>query len=63
MADTRTNASRRRASRANRAAGLPWVSELQLDAYLQAREALRRARGASSMTSHDRHPPPQATAS
>jgi len=42
---------------------LPWVSELQLDAYLEARDALRRARACASLTSCQRPPAPRPSAS
>jgi len=35
------------------------MSERQLDAYLQAREALRRARAVASLTAAVRPPPPK----
>ena len=47
MANTSQSDSRRRATRRAAPGGLPWVSELQLEAYLQARDALRKARAAS----------------
>jgi hypothetical protein len=37
--------------------GMPWMSERQLDAYLQAREALRRARAVASLIAAVRPPP------
>ena len=59
MANSRTRTPRRRSSSPRSAAGLPWVSELQLDAYLQARDALRRARSAALLASapHPHEPP------
>ena len=57
MANTRITSSGRRARRTASPGGLPWVSELQLDAYLQARDALRRARARASMTQPSKSPP------
>jgi hypothetical protein len=57
MANTRTTRSGRRARRTASHGGLPWVSELQLDAYLEARDALRRARARASMTRPSQSPP------
>ena len=54
MASTRTSTTTPTGRHARRSAshgGLPWVGELHLDAYLQARDALRRARAGASMTS------------
>jgi hypothetical protein len=62
MAKTRNRTSGRRASSVASATGLPWVSELQLDAYLQARDALRRARIAASLASRTRQPDTSPTA-
>jgi hypothetical protein len=47
MANTRNPDTGRSARRGRSSGSLPWVSELQLDAYLEAREALRRAHAAS----------------
>jgi hypothetical protein len=51
MANTLSSAPQRRSHRRPSARGLPSMSERQLDAYLQAREALRRVRAAVSPTS------------
>jgi len=58
MANTRTSNTRRRASSTASVSGLPWVSELQLDAYLQARDALRRARNAAALAAQTQTPKP-----
>ncbi len=56
MASTITQHSRlRRSSR-----GLPWMSERQLDAYLLAKETLRRLR-ASALAAAPRPTPPNPT--
>lgn len=56
MANTRTRKTTRRARRPASHGGLPWVGELQLDAYIEARDALRRARAAALLTSIERPP-------
>jgi len=42
MANSRTTSHTRRTQRRSTTRGVSWMSERQLDAYLQAREALRR---------------------
>jgi len=54
MANTSHRDTSRRATRRSAHGGLPWVGELQLEAYLQARDALRRARAAAT----GNHAPP-----
>lgn len=56
MANTSQSVTRRRATRRAAPGRLPWVSELQLEAYLQAREALRRARAATSSSTSTASP-------
>ncbi len=51
MADPPSSAPQRRSRRRPAARGLPSMSERQLDAYFQARDALRRVRAAVSPTS------------
>lgn len=51
MADIRT--SQRRSQPRASARGKPWMSERQLDAYLQARDMLRRLRDAALLTSNE----------
>ena len=63
MANTRTSPHGRRATRSATTPGLPWVSELQLDAYLEARDARRRARAGASLTSCQRPSAPRPSAS
>lgn len=57
MANTAVPSNRRRSARSVSMSGMPWMSERQLDAYLQAREALRRARAVASLTAGVRSPP------
>jgi len=57
MANSTASSHRRRAPRPESMRGMPWMSERQLDAYLQAREALRRARAVASLTAAVRPPP------
>jgi hypothetical protein len=57
MANLRTTKTGRRATRLASTVGLPWVSELHLEAYLEAREALRRARAAASSRGQPKSPP------
>ena len=54
MANTRHNTTGQRPRRAGSAGCLPWASKLHLDAYLEAREALRRAHAAALKSSRDR---------
>ena len=61
MANTRHNTTGQRPRRAGAAGGLPWAAQLKLDAYLEAREALRRARAAALTSPRDRPPNPRAT--
>lgn len=64
MANTTPSAPQRRSSRRPSARGLPSMSERQLDAYLQARETLRRVRAVASLTSQvprERSPSASAT--
>lgn len=63
MANTRTTKTGRRATRSAPTSGLPWVSELQLDAYLEARDALRRAHATALLTAVQREPKPRTSAS
>jgi len=63
MANTRTAPHGRRARRSATTPGLAWVSELQLDAYLEARDALRRARAGAALTSCQRPSPSRPAAS
>jgi hypothetical protein len=57
MANSRTTKTGRRAKRSASTGGLPWVSELQLNAYLEARDALRRAHATALLSIVD--PPPR----
>ncbi len=52
---TRQPSQPRRSSR-----GTPWMGERQLDAYLQARETLRRLRAAASHSTDSGHATPTA---
>jgi hypothetical protein len=63
MANTRHDIPGRRPRRAGSAGRLPWVSELHLDAYLEARDALRRAHAASLKTTIARPPNSRSSAS
>ena len=56
MANTHHSSTGQRPRRAGAAGGLPWATQLQLDAYLEAREALRRARAAALTAPRDRPP-------
>ena len=56
MANTHHSITGQRPWRAGAAGGLPWATQLQLDAYLEAREALRRARAAALTAPWDRPP-------
>lgn len=58
MANPAVPSNRRRSSRPASMSGMPWMSERQLDAYLQTREALRRARAVASLSAGVRPPPP-----
>lgn len=60
MADTVTST---RQDSPRRTRGRRWMNERQLDAYLQAREALRRVRAtvASTQARQSAPPPPPAT--
>ena len=63
MANRRTQPTSRGSRRNKPGGSLPWVSELQLNAYLEARDALRRAHAASLAISSQRtRPSPPATA-
>ncbi len=57
MAKTRTVKNSRRAKRAASSASLPWVSAHQLEAYLEAREALRRAHTSALISCSQQRPP------
>ena len=64
MADTTASVPQRRSRRSTPARGLPSMSERQLDAYLQARDTLRRVRAVVSLTSQvprERSPSASAT--
>ena len=52
MANTTPSAPQRRSYRRTSARGLPSMSERQLDAYLQARDVLRRIRADVTPPSH-----------
>lgn len=59
MANSHTPSLRRRSQRRASTPGLPW-SERQLDAYLQARDALRRVSAVAAFvagTSRETSPP------
>jgi hypothetical protein len=63
MANTHTPSRQRRAAQ-HGSNGKLWMSERQLDAYLQTRDTLRRLRAAASLTSDIRRaPPPPSSAS
>jgi hypothetical protein len=57
MANRPAPSNRRRTPRPASMSGMPWMSERQLDAYLQTREALRRARAVASLVASVRPPP------
>ncbi len=56
MANTRTSTFRRSQPR-RPARGIAWMSERQLDAYLQARETLRRLQATASRATDARRDP------
>jgi hypothetical protein len=63
MANTTASAPQARSHRRTSARGLPSMSERQLDAYLQARDTLRRVRAVVSLTAQvPRERPPSASA-
>ncbi len=61
MAKTRTAKTGRRATRSASSASLPWVGAHQFEAYLEAREALRRAHAAALLTCTQRASPRPST--
>ena len=64
MADTTPSVPQRRSRRGSSARGLPSMSERQLDAYLLARDTLRRVRAVASLAAQvprERSPSASAT--
>ena len=55
MATTHAPTRSRQARRRDASRGVRWMSDRQLDAYLQARETLRRLRTATAMTTSAGH--------
>jgi hypothetical protein len=62
MATSRTASHARRTQRRNTPRGSSWMSERQLDAYLQTREALRRINNTALLSAKASQPaaPPSA---
>ena len=56
MANSHTTSHARRLQRRCAARGTPWMSERQLDAYLQARDTLRRVSAIAQLTAEASQP-------
>jgi hypothetical protein len=62
MANTNACIRQRRSQLRGSTRGMPWMSERQFDAYLQARDTLRRLRAVASLTSDaSRYTSPEAS--